>query len=341
MPVMLGFIVLVAAIAHLAPHAARPDIFFGVTVHPEFRRRPEGRAIARRYAIETWLLAMVSAALVVTSPMPVVSASMLMAQSFGAFVAFVRARSGVMPHAVEPATIREAELGPRPGLPGGLAAQLGPFLILLAASVFVALNWDAVPPRIPTHWNIAGNPDGWTRKSVSGLFRAPLLGLIVCGLMWFSSFGALHWTRLPRVTGGEGVRSHRVRRINLIATLASEYLVALLIAWTLVTPIWSDGAGRLRLPLAFRVAPFALLIVGALTIRAVRRTAIPNGPAIGDTTPDACWILGRLYINRADPALFVERRIGIGYTLNLGNPASWLVMIVAVVAVSVPLLFMG
>jgi uncharacterized membrane protein len=48
--------------------------------------------------------------------------------------------------------------------------------------------------------------------------------------------------------------------------------------------------------------------------------------------------LGRLYFNRADPTLFVERRMGMGYTLNLGNPWSWLVMIVFVTGIAIPLL---
>jgi uncharacterized membrane protein len=42
--------------------------------------------------------------------------------------------------------------------------------------------------------------------------------------------------------------------------------------------------------------------------------------------------------NRADPALFVEKRMGLGYTLNLGNPFSWLVMIAGITALSIPLL---
>jgi uncharacterized membrane protein len=34
----------------------------------------------------------------------------------------------------------------------------------------------------------------------------------------------------------------------------------------------------------------------------------------------------------------VEKRMGPGYTLNLGNPWSWLAVIAALVAVSIPLL---
>lgn len=157
-------------------------------------------------------------------------------------------------------------------------------------------------------------------------------------MLYFTSYAVLHWSRLPRVTGAQGRQHHRVRRANLLAMLASGYLLALLMAWTTVMPMFSESGGQLRLPLVFRVAPFALVIVGTLVVRVLRRTAVSARPPVGDTTPDSCWTFGWLYFNRADPALFVERRMGLGYTLNLGNPWSWLVVVVFVMAISVPLL---
>jgi len=44
---------------------------------------------------------------------------------------------------------------------------------------------------------------------------------------------------------------------------------------------------------------------------------------IGDRSEDRHWKAGFLYVNSSDPALFVEKRFGIGYTLNFGRPASW------------------
>jgi uncharacterized membrane protein len=35
---------------------------------------------------------------------------------------------------------------------------------------------------------------------------------------------------------------------------------------------------------------------------------------------------GVIYVNREDPALFVPKRFGIGWTLNFGRPASWIVL---------------
>jgi uncharacterized membrane protein len=338
MSTMLGFIALVAISSHLAPYVTRRDIFFGVTVSQGFRAGPVARKVSRRHAVEVWLLAIAAAAVVVTSPMPFVSGGMLLGQTIGASLAFARAWSAVRPYVAVATTIREAAIGPRDGLPGGIVGQLGPFLILFAAAAYVALNWEEVPARFPTHWNLAGKADGWTAKSIPAVFRGFAIGFVACAALLFTSYAVLHWTRLPRVAGHDGHQHRRVRRINLLAQLAWAYLMALLIAWTAVIAMFSENARELRLPLVIRIAPFALVIIGTLVVRVMRRTAILEGPPIGDTTPDSSWIFGRLYFNRADPTLFVERRMGLGYTLNLGNPWSWVVMIVFVAGIAIPLL---
>jgi uncharacterized membrane protein len=53
----------------------------------------------------------------------------------------------------------------------------------------------------------------------------------------------------------------------------------------------------------------------------------------GDTTPDAAWKGGFLYYNPNDPALLVEKRMGIGWTLNMANRWSWLILGAAVLAI--------
>jgi transposase InsO family protein len=58
-----------------------------------------------------------------------------------------------------------------------------------------------------------------------------------------------------------------------------------------------------------------------------------------DGTPDRCWKNdGVYYVNRADPALFVEKRVGIGYTPNFGNPWSWVVLIIFTFASMAPVI---
>ena len=51
---------------------------------------------------------------------------------------------------------------------------------------------------------------------------------------------------------------------------------------------------------------------------------------------DSHWILGSIYFNRDDPSVFVERRFGIGWTINFGSVGGVLTM-VALLAVAVVL----
>ena len=69
------------------------------------------------------------------------------------------------------------------------------------------------------------------------------------------------------------------------------------------------------------IPAMALLVFTSFIVwRLVRATHAEVRP---DLTPDDCWKLGIFYYNPRDPALMVEKRFGIGYTLNFGNRLSW------------------
>ncbi|KRN00939.1 hypothetical protein FC12_GL000328 [Lacticaseibacillus paracasei subsp. tolerans DSM 20258] len=39
------------------------------------------------------------------------------------------------------------------------------------------------------------------------------------------------------------------------------------------------------------------------------------------------WVWGMFYYNPTDPALFVEKRLGIGFTLNMAKTMSWVILV--------------
>ena len=47
---------------------------------------------------------------------------------------------------------------------------------------------------------------------------------------------------------------------------------------------------------------------------------------VGDRTPDRYWKLGIFYFNRDDPAVLVEKRFGLGYSLNFARPTAWIIV---------------
>jgi len=74
-----------------------------------------------------------------------------------------------------------------------------------------------------------------------------------------------------------------------------------------------------------RLFPFGILAIAAtILIWAIRGTRRLHDER--DVTPDECWKLGQFYYNPQDPALLVERRVGLGYTFNFANRLSWLML---------------
>lgn len=55
-------------------------------------------------------------------------------------------------------------------------------LALLAAGVFTAVVYSDLPERMPTHWNFAGEADGWSSR-FSGAVMLPLVGLAIWALL--------------------------------------------------------------------------------------------------------------------------------------------------------------
>ena len=81
----------------------------------------------------------------------------------------------------------------------------------------------------------------------------------------------------------------------------------------------NDPLNQLRPHMAwFVLAPIVLFAVLSLLMPMLRHR--------DNRTSDRCWKAGIFYVNPADPELFVKKRLGIGYTLNFGNPWSWVVL---------------
>ena len=108
--------------------------------------------------------------------------------------------------------------------------------------------------------------------------------------------------------------------------------------------IWSGS--RFGAAIAAAVGVPALL--GLIALLAASLSAGQSGSRLagGATTEaivgrddDALWRRGLVYVNRNDPAMLVPKRFGIGWTLNMGNPWSWLavaaMLLVVVVLIAV------
>lgn len=334
-----------AAAALITPRVSRPDLFFAVTVNPSFRQSPAGRGILRRYdrsVIAVALMALLLVGFVNFRQPPLMLTGLLgpvLVELAGWFGVFLVARYRTMPHHVEPSAEREAEVQPRQvSLPGGWPAQVGPFLILGVISLCLWLRWDNIPARIPIHWGVGGRPDGWADKSPAAVFGGAATGVFSCLFLAGLWFAVVRGVRRIHSSGQQALREVRFIRIISLFLLGVEYWLALLMGLLSLAVLRANL--EQPLPAFWPILLGQTLLIAAVFIIAIRagqggwRWGLAEGGGtpeagalpVGDRTPDECWKLGVFYFNRNDPAFFVEKRFGMGWTLNFANPRSWLVI---------------
>ena len=82
----------------------------------------------------------------------------------------------------------------------------------------------------------------------------------------------------------------------------------------------------------------ALVTDAASAAKQMREIAGPG--SIESTAPTEGLIAGLIYYNKDDPAVWVEKRVGVGWTLNFAQPTSCIMMILLIV-VSIAAMVMG
>jgi uncharacterized membrane protein len=202
--------------------------------------------------------------------------------------------------------IREAELEPdESDLPGGAFGQLLPFLLLVSAAIWLYLNWDSVPERVPMHWNGRGLVDRYVARSPMAVGMPLVIGASVCLMMYFMSW----------IIRGASPRG-AVRKPSLRLLLIAEVFMAGVCS-AVVMMIASNG--RLFVPgiLFICALTIGLLIACIVLFAGVPKTQVRN--------PGGYHPL--YYSDPEDPALFVPKRSGLGYTVNFGHPAAIPVML--------------
>lgn len=161
--------------------------------------------------------------------------------------------------------------------------------------------FPALPDPVPTHFTIHGQADGWMPKEALFL---PIFGLPV--LIWLA-LSATAWALAKRQQDPARAKVASVQPLRGFLGLG----MALLMMGGLLVP--------LRGLVILHAGMVALLALGAfgtvLTLREARKL-------LGDQPDAVHYRWGVIYVNPADPRLWVEKRLGVGWTLNYAHPAA-------------------
>lgn len=354
----------ITLILHFLPNWSRPDHAFALTVPPTFRDSAEGRAVLGLYRRTLWVGAAVALAaslipLVWGSVLPVLfSALFLVVAWYWAYFAARREIRALVPSgtalAPEPAAYplatgaalvaagREGNLnGGNDLLVGGWLGQLAPFAVLAAAAAWLTSRWEAIPERYVTHWNGRMEADAWAQKDALSVLMPLLMGVGFCLMLVGIAVWMGRSTRWAAPAPGEGEqRAHRRRAIGWML-LGTNLFLALVMSVVAISPLVQTSAGARHfvvwLLVGSMIGPILLLVLWFVifgkyfTAQGRKSEAATPDLATPDLRQeDRFWKGGLIYYNPADPAVWVEKRIGIGYTLNMARPAAWGFMLAVV-----------
>ncbi len=311
--VLLFPLLLVGVIFQFTPLLTRQGIFFSATVDPAFPQSDDGRRLLRSYRVQAALWAVGSIALALffsaVNPSIMVLLPILLLIVGTMFTYWVKFREIHEHYGRRAPDIRYAELSLQPQ-PKTFSLWLcaPPFVWLAFVAFYLQAHWYQLPERFPVHWGADGQPNGWATRSFQGVYGPLLLAAFLNVLFLLFAMALLRASRNTTMR-------HVTITILLLIMYPVSFSFGMIGLLPLTTfPMWLIPA----VTLGFGAV---LVVWAALKIRS---------PAVADVVPepqsDSYWKAGMFYFNPDDPAIFVSKRVGIGYTMNFGNRMSWFVL---------------
>lgn len=212
-----------------------------------------------------------------------------------------------------------------------------PIISTIGLMIYTLMNYDILPNQIPTHWGPSGEADAFTDKTPFSAIKLSL-GLLMMQLMFLGIHIATKKSGIK--LSATSLESSRNRQLSL-RKYSSWLLFVVLLGITMlmsyfqlmtIHPEIGKGFVKLIIPFSFLI----LVLIGTLifAIKVGRSDKVMETTVeakIMDLDEDKYWKGGLFYFNKNDPSIFVEKRFGVGWTLNFANPIGLVIILVPLI----------
>jgi uncharacterized membrane protein len=179
----------------------------------------------------------------------------------------------------------------------------------------------SIPPLLPVHFDDEAIADKFVRASYAVILVPVWIQLALAIVFGAIAVLLLYRTQKTR-SAVENERNRQERERMLMTAEAISLLAAIWVAFQGLLAIrlimmWQFmccGLGTIY----YQTLVVSIVLSAIVGVRAAVYLQYPK--PIPRQTEDAHWRFPGMYINRQDPALFVPRRNGPGWTVNFGRP---------------------
>ena len=212
-----------------------------------------------------------------------------------------------------------------------------PLFILMLVCIYTISKYNTMPDIIPTHWGINGKADAFSKKSIASLGSIILMSIFTGLLIYISSLAALRTRFKLNPNSIEESKIINLRYLNKfgITFLILNISMNMLFISTLVATVNSSD-----LNIYIMLFTTISLIFSSIYLIYIYYKLPNNSKNVAYTVDDndSKWILGSFYYNKNDPSLFVQKRFGVGWTVNLATKKGKIYIIIPFIIIIINIL---
>ncbi|PYY27713.1 DUF1648 domain-containing protein [Paenibacillus illinoisensis] len=215
--------------------------------------------------------------------------------------------------------------------------------VIVAVAIISILNYDALPSVVPMKYDFQGNVTSSVPKTYLSVLAINLVQLGVVALLMLVNWSIK--TSKQQLTTTDpaqfAAKNIQFRRKWSLFTIITGLFLTILFAFIQINMF----VPNLVLLTAISFIVPVVIVLGAIWLSLTGRQGggkIRNHQEDRERSKeqpvneDEYWKLGVIYFNPNDPSFTVEKRYGIGWTINFARPLSWvlLLVIIAIVVIS-------
>lgn len=195
-----------------------------------------------------------------------------------------------------------------------------PILLAFGMSVFVVFNYNQLSDLIVINWTINGQPNDFMEKSYFNVFKSIGTAFCLIILLYITSIGSIKSRIKIDSNRIEESRTENIKYLNKIG-----YLFLILMILMTIQFFITFLSIKTNLSTTITIATFLVIIYLVLTY--IKSPNLKSNSSYSPEDDEKHWIAGIIYNNPNDPSLMVDKRFGIGYTINFGNPIGKIIYI--------------
>lgn len=221
------------------------------------------------------------------------------------------------------------------------------FLITIGLTIWLIYIYPQLPDVIPTHWGINGQPDAWSNKSFFSAFSLVFILLFTQVLMYGLSYGTFNSSVQVKAQNSalSLQREHETRKLTAEIMAIFNLITTLFLVFIDVKSNLGILSTDNTLSMAYSLPVFLILTFGTVYYYMKRSKAINEQFKELDSlesspSDDQYWKWGLFYYNKDNPDLFIEKKFGVGWSVNFARPGIWIFLFIVIVLPLLPMFFM-